>query len=180
MAAVRSRNLPENQSKGTTTDSTTIPFTIQLPTTLPFAFSLEALLERFQLPTDKRKPRGVRYPLDVLLLVAVLACLSGYTHLEPMAHWARLRARALAALLGLKRATMPHQVTWSRVFATAVDVDEFERLLGAFFAEQQATGEVPERGSSVLAVDGKTVRGTIPTGQSRGCIWWLPTCLTRA
>lgn len=149
-------------------DSTTIPFTIQLPTTLPFAFRLQALLERFQTLSDKRKPPGLRYPLDLLLLVAVLARLSGYSQLEPMAHWARLRARALAALLGLKRATMPHQVTWSRVFATAVDLNEFERLLGAFFAEQPASGEVPDRGSRVLAVDGKTLRGTIPTGQSRG------------
>jgi predicted transposase YbfD/YdcC len=149
-------------------DSTTIPFTIQLPTTLPFAFSLQALLDRFQTLTDGRKPRGVRYPLEVLLLVAVLARLSGASQLEPMAHWARLRAQGLASMLGLKRATMPHQVTWSRVFASAVAVDELEQLLGAFFAEQQATAEVPERGSIVLAVDGKTLRGTIPVGQSRG------------
>jgi predicted transposase YbfD/YdcC len=41
-------------------------------------------------------------------------------------------------------------------------------VLGQFFAEQQASAEVPERGSIVLAVDGKTLRGTIPAGQSRG------------
>lgn len=41
-------------------------------------------------------------------------------------------------------------------------------MLGQFFAEQQATAEVPERGSIVLAVAGKTLRGTIPAGQSRG------------
>lgn len=149
-------------------DSTTIPFTVQLPGTLPFAFSLTALLERFQTLTDGRKPRGLRYSLDVLLLVAVLARLSGYSQLEPMSDWARVRARALASMLGLKRPTMPHQSTWSRVFATAVDVDALEQVLGAFFAEQQASSEVPARGSIVLAVDGKTVRGTIPAGQSRG------------
>jgi hypothetical protein len=71
-------------------DSPTIPFTIQLPTDMPCAFSLQALLDRFQTLTDKRKPRGVRYPLDVLLLVAVLARLSGHSRLEPMADWARL------------------------------------------------------------------------------------------
>lgn len=57
-------------------DSTTIPFTLQLPTTLPFAFSVQALHERLQTLTDARKPRGVRSPLDVLVLVAVLARLS--------------------------------------------------------------------------------------------------------
>jgi predicted transposase YbfD/YdcC len=149
-------------------DSTTIPFTIRLPEEMPFVFSLQALSERLQTLTDKRKARGLRYPLDVLLLVAVLARLAGESRLEPMADWARLRAADLAALLGLPRARMPHQCTWSRVFAHAVEVDELEQVLGQFFADQLATAEVPARGSIVLAVDGKTLRGTIPTGQSRG------------
>jgi len=110
----------------------------------------------------------VRYPLDVLLLVAVLSRLAGATRIEPMADWARLRARELGTLLGLTRARMPHQSTWSRVFAHAVASDELEQLLGAFFAEQQATSELAERGSSVLAVDGKTLRGAIPPGHTRG------------
>ena len=38
-------------------DSTTIPFTIQLPDDLPFVFSLQALTERFQMLTDQRKAR---------------------------------------------------------------------------------------------------------------------------
>jgi predicted transposase YbfD/YdcC len=149
-------------------DSTTIPFTIQLPDELPFVFSLQPLVERLQTLTDKRKARGIRYPLDVLLLVAVLARLAGESRLEPMADWARLRAAELAALFGLPRARMPHQCTWSRVFGHAVDVEQLEQVLSQFFAEQQASVEVPERGSIVLAVDGKTLRGSIPSGQSRG------------
>lgn len=149
-------------------DSTTIPFTVQLPAEMPFVFSLQGLHERLQMLRDKRKPRGVRYPLDVLLLVAVLARLAGYTRLEPLADWARLRAHDLALLLGLERVSMPHRSTWSRVLGHAVDVDELECVLGQFFQEQQATSEVPERGSIVLAVDGKTLRGTLPRGQTRG------------
>jgi predicted transposase YbfD/YdcC len=149
-------------------DSTTIPFTIQLPTEMPFAFSVQALADRLQTLTDKRKPRGVRYSLDVLLLIAVLARLAGHSRLEPMADWARLRAGELAALLGLTRTTMPHQSTWSRVLGHAVDVRELEQVLGQFFREQHATAEVPARGSIILAIDGKTVRGTIPAGQTRG------------
>jgi hypothetical protein len=68
-------------------DSTTIPFEIQLPDDLPFIFSLQALTERLALLTDKRKARGIRYPLEVLLLVAVLAKLSGHSRVEPMADW---------------------------------------------------------------------------------------------
>jgi hypothetical protein len=78
---------------------------------MPFAFSLQALVERLQMLTDQRKARGVRYALDVLLLVAVLAKLSGHSQLEPMADWARIRAAELARFLGLRRPTMPHQST---------------------------------------------------------------------
>ncbi|NWG20602.1 MAG: transposase family protein, partial [Chloroflexi bacterium] len=42
----------------------------------------QALLERLQTLTDHRDPRGVRYPLDVLLLIAVLARLAGHSRLE--------------------------------------------------------------------------------------------------
>lgn len=149
-------------------DSTTIPFTIQLPEEMPFAFSVQALVDQLQTLTDKRKPRGIRYPLDILLLVAVLARLAGQSRLEPMADWARLRAADFAALLGLPRARMPHQSTWSRVFGHAVDVAELEQALSAFFRAQQATAEAPARGSRVLVIDGKTLRGTIPAGQTRG------------
>ena len=72
-------------------DSTTIPLTIQLPGDIPFAFSVQALLERLQTLTDNRKPRGVRYSLDVLLLVALFVRLAGHTRLEPLADWARFR-----------------------------------------------------------------------------------------
>ncbi len=54
------------------------------------------------------------------------------------------------------------------MFGHAIDVAHFETVLGQFFAEQQAGAEVPARGSIALAVDGKTLRGTIPAGQSRG------------
>jgi len=110
----------------------------------------------------------VRYPLAVLLTLAVLARLSGHTRLEPMADWARLRAAELARLFGLKRLTMPHQSTWSRVLGQAVDVEQLEQVLGQFFWEVQQTAEVPERASIVLVVDGKTLRGTIAARHTRG------------
>ena len=41
-------------------------------------------------------------------------------------------------------------------------------MLAQFFWEQYQTAEVPARGSIVLAVDGKTLRGAIPSGSNRG------------
>ncbi len=147
---------------------TTLPFTVQLPAEVPFAFGIQALAARLATLVDQRAPRGVRYPLPAMLTIAVLAKLAGYHRIEALADWARLRADALATLFGLVRPTMPHARTWGRIFAHAIDPAALDQVVGQFFQDVQATAEVPERGSIVLVVDGKTLRGTIPLGQRQG------------
>jgi predicted transposase YbfD/YdcC len=61
---------------------------------------------------------------------------------------------------------MPHPSTWSRVLGHAVDPVALEQALSTFFQPQST--DAPARGSLILAVDGKTLRGTIPGGQTRG------------
>jgi predicted transposase YbfD/YdcC len=148
-------------------DSTTWPFALQLPADLPFAFSLQALAAHLQQVPDRRKRRGRRYPLAPLLALAVVAKLAGYSRLEALADWARLRAPELAHLLALPRATMPHPSTWSRILGHAVDPVALEQALTTFFHAPTSVA-APARGSIILAVDGKTLRGTIPAGQTRG------------
>jgi hypothetical protein len=147
-------------------DSTTWPFTLHLPDDVPFAFSLHALAAHLHTVPDRRKRRGRRYPLPVLLTLAVVAKLAGQSRVEAIADWARLRAADLVRLFGLKHATMPHPSTWSRVLGHAVDPVALEQALTTFF--QTPPPAAPPRGSIVLAVDGKTLRGTIPAGQTRG------------
>lgn len=148
--------------------SSTLPFDLQLPADVPFAFSVQALADHFTSLVDQRNARGRRYPLAPLLALAVCAKLAGQSRLTALAEWAHLRAPELAHRFGLKRPTMPHHSTWSRLFAHAVEVQSFEQTLGVFFAAQHTTHEVPQRGSIILAVDGKTLRGTIPIGQTSG------------
>lgn len=148
--------------------STTLPFCLPLPHDLPCAFDLGALAAHLATLVDQRDPRGVRYPLAPLLTLAVCAKLAGHSRLAALADWARLRAEDLANLFGLSRTTMPHPSTWSRLFADAVDVQALEQALGHFFQTLHASAEVPARGSIILAVDGKTLRGTIPAGQTSG------------
>jgi predicted transposase YbfD/YdcC len=145
-----------------------IPFNVALPADVAFAFSLDTLMERLGQVVDRRKRRGRRYALDMLLTVAVLGRLAGQTHLAPLADWAQLRATDLAHLFGLSRTTMPHQHTWSRIFGDAVAIETLEAVIRDFFVDQIGTSEVPARGSIVLAIDGKTLRGTIPAGHTRG------------
>jgi predicted transposase YbfD/YdcC len=63
----------------------------------------------------------------------------------------------------LVKARAPHATTYSRVLRKAINIAEFERVVREFLAG------LPQAGESVLvAIDGKTLRGTIPAGQSRG------------
>src|SRR5262245_56598042 len=82
--------------------------------------NLTDLLRQLQTVPDQRKRRGVRYPLAVLLAIAVLAKLCGQSQVHALADWAHERAAELAAVFALKRARMPHPTTWTRVLGQVV------------------------------------------------------------
>jgi predicted transposase YbfD/YdcC len=133
----------------------------------PIVLDLGAIYHQFQTLADGRKRRGVRYPLAVLLTIAVLAKLSGYSQIAAIADWARARADALVELFDLKRSSMPHEATWTRVFAQALAITALEQAVARLSAGP-VTAEVPARGSLIVNLDGKTLRGTIPLGQTSG------------
>jgi predicted transposase YbfD/YdcC len=144
---------------------TMLPFTLQLDCT-PLALDLQELTAAFATIPDHRGRRGRRYPLPLLLTIAVLAKLAGYSQLREIADWARLRQAELTALLGFPRATLPHPTTWSRVFAQACDPADVDHVLHTFLTRPRRS---PRPGRQVrLSLDGKTLAGTIPLGQTAG------------
>jgi predicted transposase YbfD/YdcC len=129
--------------------------------------NLTALLMQFRTVPDQRKPRGVRYPLAALLTIAVLAKLCGESQVHALADWAHARASELAAVFGLKRPYMPHPTTWTRVFGNAVAAAAIESALQPLLSARSSS-EVPARASRQIALDGKTLRGTIPAESKTG------------
>lgn len=149
---------------------TMLPLDVQLPDE-PFAFSLQALVERLHTIPDLRDPRGVRYPLPVVLTVAVLAKLAGHGKLRAVAEWAGLRAKQLCPLLGLERTTLPHPTTWSRILGMALGPVVLDEVVGEFFSElcSYSIGKRRKRKAGLtITIDGKTLKGTIPLGDTRG------------
>lgn len=124
-------------------------------------FEVNSLYEALLKVVDKRKARGKRYGLASVLTLSVLAKLGGEDEPEGMADWVKHRGQALRESLGMKRENMPHAVTYRRILGQAIDVAELEQVLGSFFKGCQAKAEQ-------LAMDGKTLRGTIESGQTRG------------
>lgn len=106
--------------------------------------------------SDTRKRRGVRYRLEIILVLFVLAKLCGQNKPSGIADWAQQRSEYLTEAMGLKRKSLPHHSTYRRIFTDVVDGDELERVIAEYLAQ------LPNRGQeAVIAIDGKTVRGTI-------------------
>jgi predicted transposase YbfD/YdcC len=126
-------------------------------------FELNSLYAWLLKLTDGRKRRGIRYPLTLILLMVILAKLGGEDGPKGMAEWLKLRIDFLVSHLKLCRASVPHPVTISRVLGLAVDIQQFENLISAFFRSLPGAGQ-----SSLVTMDGKTIRSTIPLGEGRG------------
>jgi predicted transposase YbfD/YdcC len=106
--------------------------------------------------TDTRKRRGIRYALDVLLTLFILAKLCGQNKPSGIADWVQLRAGYLRTALQLKHEKLPHHSTYRRVFSEVINGDELEKTIAGYLAQVPRSGQ-----SVVIAIDGKTVRGTI-------------------
>ena len=115
--------------------------------------SLYAYLLRLH---DRRKHRGIRYNLAMILVVLILAKLCGQDKPYAIADWAQNRSKFLVEVLRLKRSRLPHHSTYRRILETVLDGDEFERAMSEFIGQRPEVGQ-----GVVIAIDGKTLRGTI-------------------
>jgi predicted transposase YbfD/YdcC len=128
-----------------------------------FVIDLESLYDFLCRLKDSRHARGVRYALVTILVFVILAKLSGEDRLSGIADWVRHRKDALAQALHLKKPRAPHRTTYSRILGCVVSIEELEQVVREFFESQPHAGE-----SVLVTLDGKTVRGTIAAGQTRG------------
>jgi predicted transposase YbfD/YdcC len=121
--------------------------------------SLAALFARL---SDQRARRGVRYPLAPLLVLLTLAKLAGQDTPSAISEWVALRAPWLSAALRLDWKRMPHPSTYRRLLQRGLDLSQLEPQAGQFLASLGVGG------ADLLNLDGKSLRGTIPSGQTRG------------
>lgn len=122
-----------------------------------FAASLYAVLK--EVP-DRRKRRGRRYELAMVLTCLLLAKLAGETSLLGIAEWVRYRKAWLGEVFASER--FPCANTYCNV-CKQLDVQELNRRLAAFFRTRAASKDraapgIP--GLRHLACDGKELRGT--------------------
>jgi DDE_Tnp_1-associated/Transposase DDE domain len=106
---------------------------------------------------DPRKPRGVRHGLVVVLAAAVCAVAAGARSFVAAAEWVADLPAEVAAALGTDR-RCPSESAIRRLISN-LDADRFDAVIGGFVAGLCAS-VAPDGRRRVLAVDGKTLRGS--------------------
>lgn len=126
-------------------------------------FDVNALMEHLQQVGDQRSRRGIRYSLPFLLSIIVLAKLCGQNKPTAIAEWVKLRGKELASVFNSDRETVPSLNTIRRTLAGTIFATELQTVFNRFL--HQAYGG---QQSILVTLDGKTLRGTIPKGETSG------------
>ncbi|MFJ8545955.1 ISAs1 family transposase [Streptomyces sp. NPDC093586] len=115
---------------------------------------------------DPRARRGIRHPWAALLTAAAAAVLAGAASVTAIGEWVADAPQRVLAPLGFRPDPLtglirpPHATTVHLALAAA-DGDALDRAIGDFLQKRKA----PAPGRKVIAVDGKTLRGSRTTKQ---------------
>lgn len=116
---------------------------------------------------DPRARRGIRHPWTALLTAAAAAVLAGAASVTAIGEWVADAPQRVLALLGFRPDPLtglirPPHATTIRLVLAAADGDALDRAIGDFLQERKA----PAPGRKVIAVDGKTLRGSRTAGRT--------------
>ncbi len=106
---------------------------------------------------DPRQPHLVRHPLISVLVIAILAVISGCDGWQPVAFWARCKEKWLKTFLKLPNGIPSHD-TFGRLFSR-LDPNAFERC---FMLWMQ--GMIDHSQQRLVAIDGKSIRRSFRRG----------------
>jgi len=107
---------------------------------------------------DPRKPRGLRHELPAILAIAACAVVAGASTFVAIAEWAAAAAPAALVKLGVT-GEVPCESTIRRTI-NKIDANGLDRILGAWTAQRASK----PTDFLVIAVDGKSLRGSATTG----------------
>ena len=123
--------------------------------------SVRALVEEFSALDDPRCDGKVEHQLIDILVIAICAVVAGAESWEDIALYGRSKVEWLGTFLALSHGIPSHD-TFRRVFML-IDTERFETC---FEAWARSFGAVLDR--EVVAIDGKTIRGSFDRGRQQG------------
>jgi hypothetical protein len=123
---------------------------------------MASLQTYFQAIPDVRRKQGIRYPLDAMLVITVLAMMSGCFKYREIERFAKNNSTVLCELLGLKHG-VPSNVSIRQVLRT-LNWQSLQEQFNAWMVEHlqaQASTSVETILARILAFDGKSLRATM-------------------
>lgn len=123
--------------------------------------SVKHLVEEFSTLEDPRHSGKIEHRLIDILVIAVCAVIAGAESWEDIALYGRSKIGWLSTFLALPHGIPAHD-TFRRVFML-IDTGHFERCFEAW--ARSFGGPV---GREVVAIDGKTIRGSCDRGRAQG------------
>jgi predicted transposase YbfD/YdcC len=127
------------------------------------AFNMADLTVRFNQVTDTRDNRGKIYPLGMVLTMITLAKLAGEDKPSGITEWIRLRCDSFVEIFKFKHQRMPCLNIIRGILQDIVPLEEMEKVFRNYLHETYGGQK-----SQLVAIDGKTMRGTIPKGSKQG------------
>jgi predicted transposase YbfD/YdcC len=124
---------------------------------------LLSVAAHFEELEDPRVARTRRHPLVNVVVIGICAVICGAQHFTEMEEFGKKKKAWLARFLDLTNGIPSHD-TFNAVFAL-LKPEQFERCLLSWI---MSLVEVTE--GQILAIDGKTLRGSYNTGDSRAAI----------
>ena len=137
--------------------------TLEIDETEGQVIQIGELYEALKRIKDKRQDKGKRYTIEILLMVVILAKLCGEDKPYGMSEWVRHRAVQLQNLFGYHRQVSPSNKTLQRLMDTSVEDENVQVVTRQFLLQTYGGGQ-----SLLITIDGKTLRGTIPKGKTKG------------
>ena len=114
---------------------------------------------------DKRDNRGKRHSLHFLIITVVLAFLSGRSKMSGIHRYMANKIKWLRKVTGVKDATPISRAHLPRMLAQ-LDWDDLNVLISDCFGVQIRQSV----GNEWIAVDGKTLRGTLKSGEKQAIV----------
>lgn len=123
---------------------------------------LSSLAQALSQVADQRAARGIRYELLPLLIIVMLAKLAAADTPLAIADWAAERAAWLREHLQVNWPRMPHHSTFRRLLQSSLSLPDLRQQAQAFLTARQSPHQ------RLYNLDGKTLRGTLAGGATRG------------
>jgi len=127
------------------------------------AFNLSDLEIHLRQVKDKRSRFGKIYPLSMILVLYILAKLSGQDKPSSVTSWYQKRKALLLNCFDFHHDRLPCLNTIRNVLSDAFNAEELGDVLTGYLHREYGGQQ-----STLLTIDGKTMRGTIPKGLTQG------------